>query len=126
MNGEGRDRREASYRRRTSAAHVMAQAVKPLFPHAKVTIGPPTADGFYYDFDNPTPFTPEDLQRIEAEMQKSIDANVPFQWRPISKPEALELFRRLEEPYKVEMIEATPEEEPMSVVEHGDFVDWCR
>jgi threonyl-tRNA synthetase len=120
------DRQEALYRLRHSAAHVMAQAVKHLFPDAKVTIGPPTADGFYYDFDSPTPFTPEDLQRIEAEMQKNIDADLPFEWRPISKADALALFERLEEPYKVEMIQATPEEEPMSVVTHGDFVDWCR
>jgi threonyl-tRNA synthetase len=111
---------------RHSAAHVMAQAVKHLFPDAKVTIGPPTADGFYYDFDVPRPFTPEDLERIEAEMQRNIDADLPFERRPIAKPEALELFGRMDEPYKVEMISETPDDEPMSVYQHGDFVDWCR
>jgi threonyl-tRNA synthetase len=111
---------------RHSAAHVMAQAVKHLFPDAKVTIGPPTADGFYYDFDVARPFTPEDLEQIEAEMQKSIDADSPFERRAITKPEALELFQRMDEPYKVEMISQTPDDEPMSVYQHADFVDWCR
>jgi threonyl-tRNA synthetase len=111
---------------RHSAAHVMAQAVKHLFPAAKVTIGPPTADGFYYDFDVARPFTPEDLERIEAEMKRNIDADLPFERRPISKPEALALFQQMDEPYKVEMISETPDDEPMSVYQHGDFIDWCR
>ena len=79
---------------RHSAAHVMAQAVKHLFPEAKVTIGPPTADGFYYDFDVARPFTPEDLEKIEAEMARNIQADFPFERRPITKPEALALFER--------------------------------
>src|ERR687885_1775160 len=111
---------------RHSAAHIMAQAVKHLFPDARVTIGPPTADGFYYDFDVARPFTPEDLEKIEAEMQRSIDADFPFVRRAITKPEALELFQRLDEPYKVEMIQQTPDDEPMSVYQQGDFIDWCR
>src|SRR5215212_8674169 len=111
---------------RHSAAHVMAQAVKRLFPDAQVTIGPPTADGFYYDFDQPTPFTPEDLERIEAEMRRCIEADYPFERRPITKPEALALFAQKGEPYKVEMIEETPDDEPMSVYQQGEFVDWCR
>jgi threonyl-tRNA synthetase len=121
-----KDKQEDLRRLRHSAAHVMAQAVKHLFPDAKVTIGPPTADGFYYDFDNPTPFTPEDLARIEEEMRRCIQANYPFERRPITKPEALALFTAMEEPYKVEMIAETPDDEPMSVYQQGDFVDWCR
>jgi threonyl-tRNA synthetase len=121
-----KERQEALNRLRHSAAHVMAQAVKHLFPEAKVTIGPPTADGFYYDFDKPTPFTPEDLAQIEAEMLRCIQADYPFERRPISKPEALALFTQMEEPYKVEMISETPDDEPMSVYQQGDFVDWCR
>jgi threonyl-tRNA synthetase len=120
------EKQEELQRLRHSAAHVMAQAVKHLFPEAKVTIGPPTADGFYYDFDKPTPFTPEDLARIEAEMLRCIQADYPFERRPISKPEALALFTQMEEPYKVEMISETPDDEPMSVYQQGDFVDWCR
>jgi threonyl-tRNA synthetase len=111
---------------RHSAAHVMAQAVKHLFPEAKVTIGPPTADGFYYDFDVARPFTPEDLDKIEVEMARNIKADFPFERRAIAKPEALALFERMDEPYKVEMIRETPDDEPMSVYQQGDFVDWCR
>src|SRR5436309_16088638 len=87
---------------RHSAAQLMAQAVKHLFPEAKVTIGPPTADGFYYDFDMPRPFTPDDLEQISAEMQRSIDADSPFERRAITRPEALSLFEGMKEPYKVE------------------------
>jgi threonyl-tRNA synthetase len=111
---------------RHSAAHVMAQAVKHLFPQAKVTIGPPTADGFYYDFDVARPFTPEDLEQIEAEMRRNIDADFAFERRPITKPDALTLFQGMDEPYKVEMIQQTPDDEPMTVYQHGDFIDWCR
>jgi len=121
-----KEKQEELQRLRHSTAHVMAQAVKHLFPKAKVTIGPPTADGFYYDFDKPTPFTPEDLAQIEAEMCRCIQADYPFERRPISKPEALALFTQMEEPYKVEMISETPDDEPMSVYQQGDFVDWCR
>jgi threonyl-tRNA synthetase len=111
---------------RHSAAHVMAQAVKHLFPQARVTIGPPTADGFYYDFDVARPFTPEDLEQIEAEMQRNIAADLSFERRPIAKPDALALFQGMDEPYKVEMIQETPDDEPMTVYQHGDFIDWCR
>ena len=111
---------------RHSAAHVMAQAVKHLFPEAKVTIGPPIEDGFYYDFDVARPFTPEDLEKIEAEMQRNIAADVPFERRPIAKRRRSPLFQKMDEPYKVEMISETPDDEPMSVYQHGDFVDWCR
>src|ERR1051325_6027128 len=113
-------------RLRHSAAHLMAQAVKHLFPDAKVTIGPPTAEGFYYDFDKATPFTPEDLTAIEAEMRKNAAADYPFERRAITKPEAIELFTRLDEPYKLELIRETPDDEPMSIYQHGDFIDWCR
>src|ERR1051325_5712554 len=81
-------------RLRHSAAHLMAQAVKHLFPDAKVAIGPPTAEGFYYDFDKATPFTPEAWEGIQSEMRKNAGADFAFERRPISKPEAIELFTR--------------------------------
>jgi threonyl-tRNA synthetase len=114
------------YRLRHSAAHVLAQSVRHLFPEAKLAIGPPTEDGFYYDFDRETPFTPEDLATLEAEMAKGIAADDPFMCREVTKEEALRLFGQLNEPYKLEMIRETPETERMTVYQNGDFVDWCR
>lgn len=112
------------YRLRHSAAHVMAQSVRHLFPEAKLTIGPPTEEGFYYDFDRDTPFTPEDLAALEADMAKSIAANDAFECRPVSREEALALFR--DNPYKVELIEEIPEGDPITVYQNGDFLDLCR
>src|SRR5438067_11415417 len=114
------------YRLRHSAAHVLAQSVRHLFPEAKLAIGPPTEEGFYYDFDRETPFTPEDLQALENEMAKSIAADDPFVCREVTKEEALRLFGELHEPYKLELITETPETERMTVYQNGDFVDWCR
>jgi threonyl-tRNA synthetase len=111
-------------RLRHSAAHVMAQAVAHLFPDAKPTIGPPTDEGFYYDFDRETSFTPEDLEALEGEMAKSVAADVPFQCREVSREEALELFK--DNPYKVELINELPEGERITVYTHGDFTDLCR
>src|SRR5947209_1950975 len=110
-------------RMRHSAAHVMAEAVLQEFPDAKLGIGPPIENGFYYDFELPRPLTPEDLPEIEARMRDSIEQNRPFERRPISKPDALELFKS--QPYKVELIEQFGNGE-LSVYQHGEFVDLCR
>ena len=110
---------------RHSAAHVMAAAVKKLFPAAKVTIGPSIENGFYYDFDVETPFSPDQFEAIEAEMQRIIDAAVPFERMDISKADAVKLFSDMGEPYKVELIEGL-EDGTITLYRNGDFVDLCR
>ncbi len=110
---------------RHSAAHIMAEAVKKLFPSAKVTIGPDIENGFYYDFDYERPFTPEDLEKIEQEMARSVAANHPFVREELSKEEAKKLFLKLNETYKLEIIDELGEE-TVSIYRHGDFVDLCR
>ena len=109
---------------RHSTAHVMAHAVKNLFPDVKFAIGPAIEDGFYYDFDVKEPFTPEDLEKISAEMENVIKAGKPFVRKEISRDEALKLFAN--EPYKLELIKDLPEGEVISIYEEGDFVDLCR
>jgi len=109
---------------RHSTAHVMAHAVRNLFPGVKIAIGPSIEDGFYYDFDVPQSFSPDDLDRISAEMRKTVEARRPFVRREVSRDEALELFK--DEPYKVELIQEMPEGEVISVYEEGDFIDLCR
>ena len=109
---------------RHSAAHVLAEAVLILFPEAKLTIGPPTDDGFYYDFDVPEPFTPADLERIEGLMRESVRANKPFVEREVDRDEAQKLVA--DNPYKLEIIEGIPEGERLSFCSHGDFDDLCR
>jgi threonyl-tRNA synthetase len=113
-------------RLRHSAAHVLAQSVKHLYPGARLTIGPPTSEGFYYDIDFPQPLHEDDLPKIEEEMRRSIAADDPFVCREVTKPEALDLFAGMGETYKVEMIQETPETERMTVYQNGDFIDWCR
>jgi threonyl-tRNA synthetase len=110
---------------RHSTAHVMAHAVKRLFPDAKIAIGPAIDNGFYYDFDIERPLTPEDLSRIEEEMQKIIKDNKPFVRKVLKKEEALKLFEKLNEPYKIELLRDIPDEE-VTVYEEGDFIDLCR
>ena len=110
---------------RHSAAHIMATAVKRLFPTAKVTIGPAIENGFYYDFDYERPFTPEDLEAIEAEMAKVVAENAPFTRRDMTKAEALKIFDAMGESYKGEII-ADLEGDAVSVYTNGDFVDLCR
>ncbi len=107
-----------------SSAHVMAHAVKALFPQARFAFGPPVAEGFYYDIDVETPFTPEDLQAIEKKMQEIVAADQPFVRQELSKEEALDLFKGLNETFKVEQIERLGE--PPSIYRQGDFVDLCR
>ncbi|MCD6319595.1 MAG: threonine--tRNA ligase [Candidatus Desulfofervidaceae bacterium] len=110
---------------RHSTAHVMAEAVKHLYPEAKVTIGPAIENGFYYDFDYSPGFTPEDLEKIEAEMQKIIAQKQPFQRKEISKKEAKKLFQSLGETYKLEILDEIPED-TVSIYQQGDFIDLCR
>jgi len=109
---------------RHSAAHVMAHAVKNLFPDAKIAIGPAIEEGFYYDFGVAEPFTPEDLEKISAEMERVIKAGGEFVRKEISRDEALALFAA--EPYKTELIQDLPEDEVISIYEEGGFVDLCR
>lgn len=113
---------------RHSTAHIMAYAVQQLFPEAKVTIGPAIDSGFYYDFDVPRPFTPDDLQRIEEKMREIIAAREPFIRSEISPAEAVELFAAKGENYKVEIIQdlEVPEGSTVSLYKCGDFLDLCR
>ncbi|MGB9804591.1 threonine--tRNA ligase [Desulfofundulus sp.] len=110
---------------RHSAAHVMAQAVKRLFPEVKLAIGPAIAEGFYYDFDAEKPFTPADLERIEKEMQTIVQADLPFKRFEVSREEALERFSAAGEKYKVELINELPEDAVISCYQQGEFVDLC-
>ena len=108
---------------RHSASHVMAQAVKRLYPHAKLAIGPAIENGFYYDFDSDTGFTNEDLEKIEAEMKKIVKENIKIERFTLSRNDALELMK--DEPYKVELIKELPEGETISFYRQGDFTDLC-
>ena len=110
---------------RHSTSHLMAHAIKRLFPDAKPTIGPSIKDGFYYDFDIENPFTEEDLPKIEAEMKKIVKENVPIKMLTMKKDEAIEYFSKLNENYKVEII-SDLEETVFSFYEQGDFIDLCR
>jgi threonyl-tRNA synthetase len=111
---------------RHSSAHMMAQAVKELFPSAKLAIGPAIEDGFYYDFDLGRPFTPEDLERVEHRMQEIVKEDRPFQRIELPKEEAIAFFLEKEEPYKVEMIQSFPDKETVTLYRQGAFVDLCR
>ena len=108
---------------RHSCSHVMADAVKRLFPKVKLGIGPAIEDGFYYDFDTEAGFTPEDLSRIEKEMAKIIKDNLEFKKEDISKKEALKLFKK--EPFKLELINSL-DADIVSIYRHGRFVDLCK
>ena len=108
---------------RHSAAHVLAQAVKELYPDVKLGIGPAIEDGFYYDFDRKEGFTPDDLEKIEARMEKIIAADLPFERSEVTKAEAEKIFAT--EPYKLELI-AEIEETPLTVYKQGRFDDLCR
>ncbi|MBI4683794.1 MAG: threonine--tRNA ligase [Nitrospirae bacterium] len=110
---------------RHSTSHIMAHAVRELFPEAKFAIGPATDDGFYYDFDIDRPFTPEDLEKIDKKMTEIIRSNTPFVRKVLSKKEAVEIFRKTGEIYKVELLSEIADEE-VSVYEEGGFVDLCR
>ena len=111
---------------RHSTAHLLAQAVKSLFPSAQVTIGPVIADGFYYDFAYENPFTPDDLLRIEAKMQALVQADHPISRRELSREEAITYFLGLGEEYKAKIIADIPAGETLSLYRQGDFEDLCR
>ncbi len=111
---------------RHSAAHIMAEAVKRLFPEAKVTIGPSIETGFYYDFDVPRPFTEDDLAKIEAEMAKIVEANHRFERLELTRDQAREIFARMGETYKVEILDAIPAGQTITAYRSGEFVDLCR
>ena len=110
---------------RHSASHVMAQAVKRLYPDCKLAIGPAIDNGFYYDFDAPTPFGSEDLEKIEAEMKKIVKENLKIRRFELPRDEAAALMEKRGEPYKLELIADIPEGEPISFYEQGEFVDLC-
>ena len=124
------------YRLRHSAAHVMAQAVLEKFPEGQIAIGPPIADGFYYDFDLPRPLTPEDLEEFEARMREIITEGNPFEYREVGEAEARQIFG--DQVYKQELIDGLvsggvdeygeKDEGPavLSIYRDGDFVDLCR
>jgi len=110
---------------RHTAAHILAQAVKRLFPNVKLAIGPAIADGFYYDIDSPTPFTPDDLEKIEAEMRKISKEKLPLERFELSRDEALKLVEEQGETYKVELINDLPEDAIISFYKQGEFTDLC-
>jgi len=110
---------------RHSASHVMAEAVQHLFPEAKFGVGPAIENGFYYDIDLPRPLTPEDLERIEAEMRKIVQEKQPFHRTTMTREEARAFFEKRGQPYKVEILDELDDESP-SIYQQGDFVDLCR
>ena len=110
---------------RHSASHVLAQAIKRLYPATKLAIGPSIADGFYYDVDPETTFTAEDMEKIEAEMRKIVKEAFPIKRFTLPREEAIAFMKERQEPYKVELIEDLPEGEEISFYEQGEFVDLC-
>ena len=108
-----------------TASHVLAQAVKRLFPEAKLTIGPAIDDGFYYDFDSETTFSQDVLEKLEAEMKKIVKENAKLERFTLPRDEAIAFMQLLNEPYKVQLIEELPEGEVISFYKMGDFVDLC-
>ena len=110
---------------RHSTAHLMAQAVKELYPEAQVTIGPAIENGFYYDFSYSRPFTPEDLKAIEERMDEIVKRNIKIERIEMSRDEAVKFFTDLGEKYKAELIEAIPQGETISLYRQGDFTDLC-
>ncbi len=111
---------------RHDTAHVLAEAVQELFPGTQVTIGPPIENGFYYDFHRNQPFTPEDFAAIEARMREIIARNAPFKRQVVSREEAITLFEKKGERFKVELIQDLPADQEISLYSQGDWVDLCR
>lgn len=142
VNGENKDLRtelledcsleiltfDDDYGKRTfrhTASHIMAQAVKRLFPNTLVTIGPAVEDGFYYDFDTENSFTPDDLKKIEEEMKKIVKEDIKIERFTMTRDEAVKYFKEKNEPYKVELVEAIEDGEEISFYSQGDFTDLC-
>ncbi|MFN2301549.1 MAG: threonine--tRNA ligase [Gammaproteobacteria bacterium] len=111
---------------RHSAAHLLAHAVKQLHPDAQVTIGPVIEDGFYYDFAYERPFTPEDLEQIEARMKEIAKQDLPVERTEMARDDAVKFFRDMGEVYKAEIIASIPSDEPISLYRQSDFIDLCR
>lgn len=111
---------------RHSTAHLMAQAVKELYPDAQVTIGPAIENGFYYDFSYSRPFTPDDLVAIEARMDELVKKDIPIVREEMKREDAVKFFLGLGEKYKAEIIESIPQGETISLYRQGDFIDLCR
>ncbi|HWS41457.1 MAG TPA: threonine--tRNA ligase [Pseudoflavonifractor sp.] len=108
-----------------TTSHILAQAMKRLHPEVKLAIGPAIAEGFYYDFDTPRPFTPEDLSALEEEMRKICKEKLPLERFELPRAEAVKLMEEREEPYKVELINDLPEDAVISFYRQGDFLDLC-
>ncbi len=113
----------AAYRHTVS--HIMAQAIKRLYPETKLAIGPSVADGFYYDVDREESFTGDDLEKIEAEMKKIVKEALPLERFTLPREEAIKFMEEKEEPYKVELIQDLPENAVISFYRQGEFVDLC-
>src|SRR5438874_8106788 len=111
-------------RMRHSAAHLMAGAVVDLIPQAKLGIGPAIEDGFYYDFDLPTPLSQDDLIKIEERMREVQASDANYVYKPVTRQEALQMFA--DQPYKLELIRDLPEDVQLSIYKHDGFVDLCR
>ncbi len=111
---------------RHDCAHVMAEAVTELYPETQVTIGPAIANGFYYDFYREKPFTEGDLETIETKMHEIIDRGDPFEREVWARDEAMSHYEKIKEPFKVELIEGIPDDEPISFYRQGNFLDLCR
>ncbi|MDF2633253.1 MAG: Threonyl-tRNA synthetase [Pelosinus sp.] len=110
---------------RHTSSHILAQAVKRLFSNVKIAIGPAIANGFYYDFDVATAFTPEDLEKIQAEMEKIVKEDFPIERMEVSRDEAIGIFEKLGEDYKVELIRDLPIDVTISMYKQGEFIDLC-
>ncbi|MEX0974270.1 MAG: threonine--tRNA ligase [Bacillota bacterium] len=119
------DDERARWALRHTAAHILAQAVKRLYPEVKLAIGPAIEDGFYYDFDTKRPFGPEDLEKIEVEMKTIVEENLPVVREEVSREAARAIFSEEGDPYKRELLEDLPEGEAISLYRQGDFVDLC-
>lgn len=111
---------------RHSTSHLLAQAVKQLYPDAQVTIGPVIDDGFYYDFSYPKGFTPEDLQKIEKRMEELVKQDLQLVREEVTRDAAIQIFREMGEEYKAQIIEDIPKDEILSVYRQGEFMDLCR
>ena len=110
---------------RHTTSHIMAQAIKRLYPNIKLAIGPSIADGFYYDVDSETPLTADDLEKIEKEMKKIVKEDLPITRYTKSRADAIAYFKEKDEPYKVELIEDLPEDAEISFYQQGEFIDLC-
>ena len=120
------DQPEALEILRHSSAHLMAQAIKRLYKDVKLGVGPVIESGFYYDIDMPESLTPEDLPLIEKEMKKIINENISIERKEVSRNEAIQIYKEIDDEYKLELIEAIPEDETVTIYEQGDFFDLCR